>query len=167
MLSLDFDFDAEGRANVAALDNAAAHPDVAGKIGCFERIVESAAARVADEGMIGAWESIVVAESLQVGDIFQLAGTVGSFAGEGPISCRKSWGAGGQPDDGRGNIFTVEAIADEEVGGGPRLGKVGDIGDGWVAFCGVGEQGVGIRRRRRNFELRSLLSASRFGGFGS
>jgi hypothetical protein len=86
LLALNFDFDAEGWANVAALDDAAAHPDVPGKIGCFERIVESAAARVADKRMIGAGETVFVTQLAQVGDVFELAGAVRSFAGEGPVA---------------------------------------------------------------------------------
>jgi len=166
LLALDFDFDAEGRANVAALDNAAAHPDVARKIGGLERIVESAAARVADERMIGAREAVVVTELVEVGDVFELAGAKRSFAGEGPVARGKSWRAGGQADDRRGNIFTGEAITNEEVGGGPWLGQVGNGGNDWVGFRSMGQQGSGVRRRRRNFELGSLLRASRLGGFG-
>jgi len=60
LLALDFDFDAKGRADVAALDDGAAHPDIAGKIGSFQRIVESVAARVSDERMIGAREAVFV-----------------------------------------------------------------------------------------------------------
>src|SRR3984957_14776625 len=125
LLALDFDFDAEGGANVAALDNAAAHPDVAGKIGSLERIVKSAAAGVADEGMIRAGEAVVVVQPVQVGDVFELAGAERGFAGERPITRGKSWRAGGQPHNSRGNIFTGQAIADEEIGGGPWLGKLG------------------------------------------
>ena len=90
LLALDLDFDAEGRANVAALDDGAAHPDVAGKVGSFERIVQSAAARIANQGVIGPREAVVVAEPFQVGDVFQLAGTIRRLAGEGPIACGKS-----------------------------------------------------------------------------
>ena len=79
---MNFNFDAEGRADVAALDNAATHPDIAGKIGSLKRIVESTAARVANEGMIGAWETVVVAEPVQVSDVLELAGTIRSFARE-------------------------------------------------------------------------------------
>ena len=79
MFALDFDFDAEGWADVAALDDSATHPDIAGQIGSFEWIVESAAARIADKGMIGAWKAIVVPEPVHVGDVFELAGTVRSL----------------------------------------------------------------------------------------
>ncbi|SRR6266849_875566 len=106
LLALDFDFDAERGANVAALYNATAHPDVAWKIGSLERIVKSATARVADEGMISARKAVVVAEPLQVGDVFELAGAIRGFAGEGPVARGKSGRAGGQPDDRRGNILT-------------------------------------------------------------
>ena len=167
LLALDFDFDAEGGANVAALDNAAAHPDVAGKIGSLERIVKSAAAGVADEGMIRAGEAVVVVQPVQVGDVFELAGAERGFAGERPITRGKSWGAGRQPQNSRRNIFTGQAIAHEEIGGGPGLGKFRDVGDNRVIFGGMGQQGSGVRRRGRNFELGSLLRASRFDGFRS
>src|SRR6266404_670589 len=113
--ALDFDFDAEGRADVAALNNAAAHPDVSGKIGSLERIVESAAARIADEGMIGAGEAVVLAKPFQVGDVFELAGAIRSFTRESPVARGKSGRAGGQADNRRRNIFTGQAIADEKV----------------------------------------------------
>src|ERR1700757_2012326 len=104
LLAVDFDFDAKRGADVAALDNAAAHPDVAGKIGCFEGIVQSSAARIGDEGMIRMREAVVIAEPLQVRDIFELAGAKRGFAGEGPIAAGKIGGAGGQADDRRGNV---------------------------------------------------------------
>ena len=50
---LDPNFDAEGRANIAALDDGTADPDIAGEVGGFEGIVEGVAAGIADEGMIG------------------------------------------------------------------------------------------------------------------
>ena len=37
---LDSNFDAEGRANIAALDDGPADPDIAGEVGGFEGIVE-------------------------------------------------------------------------------------------------------------------------------
>jgi hypothetical protein len=119
LLALDFDFDSQGRADVTALDDGAAHPDVARKVGSLQRIIERAAARVTDKGMAGASETVVAAEPVQVGDIFELARTVGSLAREGPITCGKSGRAGGQPDYRGGDIFTRKAIADEEVGRGP------------------------------------------------
>ena len=76
---MDFDFDAERRANVAALNDSPAHPDIAGQIGSLERIVKSAAARIADKGMIGAGKAIVVPEPVQIRDVFELAGTVRSL----------------------------------------------------------------------------------------
>src|SRR6266403_5807963 len=115
LLPLDFDFDAEGRADIASLDYAAAHPDVAGQIGSLQRIVESAAARIADEGMIGAGEAVVLAKPFQVGDVFELAGAIRSFTRESPVARGKSGRAGGQADDRRWNIFTGQAIAHEKV----------------------------------------------------
>src|SRR6266403_3249746 len=115
LFALDFDFDAEGWTDIASLDYAAAHPDVAGKIGSLQRIVESAAARIADEGMIGAGEAVVLAKPFQVGDVFELAGAIRSLTRESPVARGKSGRAGGQADDRRWNIFTGQAIADEKV----------------------------------------------------
>ena len=80
LLALDFDFDAEGRTDVAALNDGAAHPDIAGKVGGLEGIVERTAARIADKGMIGPRVAVVVPEPLQVRDIFELAGAVRSLS---------------------------------------------------------------------------------------
>lgn len=167
LLALDFDFDSVGRANVAALDYGAAHPDVAREIGCFEGIVKSAAARIANQGVIGAQEAVFVAEPAQVGDIFELAGAIRRLAGEGPVARGKRWGTRGQTDDGCGDILPREAIAEEEIGRGPRFGEVGHIGDGRARLCCVGEEGGWIWRWGRNFQLGSLFRARGFGGFGS
>ncbi len=92
LLALDFDFDAEGRADVAALDDGAANPDVVGwKADGVERIEQSATARIADEGMSGMAEIVIVAESFEIADIFELASAVGRFAGEGPIARWEGW----------------------------------------------------------------------------
>ena len=80
LLALDFDFHAEWRANVAALDYGSSHPDVAGKVGSFQRIVERSAARVPNQRLIRARETVIGTQLVDVGDVFQLAGTVWSFA---------------------------------------------------------------------------------------
>ena len=80
MLALDFDFDAQRWTDIAALNDRPTHPDIARQIGSLEGIVESAAARVADKGMSGAGETIVITEPVHVGDVFELAGTVGSLS---------------------------------------------------------------------------------------
>ena len=136
---MDFDFDAEGRTNIAALDNGAANPDVAlaGKVDGLQRIVEGAAARVADEGMIGAGVAVLFAELAEVTDIFQLAVAVRGIAGENPVAGRGRRGADGETDDGRGDVFAGNFVANEEIGGGPGLGEVGQIGDDRVVFIGM------------------------------
>ena len=48
LLVLNFDFNAEGRANVAALNHSTADPDVARKVNGFQGIKEGAAARITD-----------------------------------------------------------------------------------------------------------------------
>ena len=68
---MDFDFDAEGRADVGALDNGAANPDVTGEIDGMERVVESASAGIADERMGGIAIAVVGTHFVQVGDVLE------------------------------------------------------------------------------------------------
>ena len=167
LFGLDFDFDAEGRADVAALDNGAANPDVVGRnAGGAQGIVERAAAGIADERMIGTLEIVFVAKLAEVRNVFELAIAERSFAGEGPIAGGGSGGAAGKANDGGGNIFTGEFVADEEIGGGPGLGKIRDFGDRGLGFGGMREGGVGVWRRRGNFELRGLLNDRLLHGLG-
>jgi hypothetical protein len=165
---LDFDFDAEGGADVAALDDGAANPDVVWrKADGVEGIEERAAAGIADKRMIGVAEIVIVAKFFQVADIFELAIAEGGIAGEGPIPGGKAGGARGQAYDGGGNIFASEVIAHKKIGGGPGLGEFADIGDHGIGIAGVGQSGVGIRRRRRDFNLGRLLDNGLLDGFGA
>jgi hypothetical protein len=168
LFALDFDFDAEGGADVAALDDGAANPDVVWrKADGVERVEESAAAGIADEWMTGVAEIVVVAQLFQVADIFELAIAKGGFAGEGPIPGGKGGGARGQAYDGGWNTFTGEVIANKKVRGGPGLGEFINIGDHGIGVACVGQCGVGIRWRRRNFDLGSLLDDRLLDGLGS
>src|SRR5690242_6726757 len=167
LLALDFDFDAEGWADVAALNDGAAHPDVAGKIGRLQGIVESAAAGVAYEGVIRARKSVVITEPVHVGNVFELAGAIGSLSGKGPIAGGKSGRASWQADNRCRYVFTREAIAHKKVSGGPGLGKIGYIGDDRVRLGSMGQQRRRIRGRRRNLNLGGLFSASGFRGLAS
>ena len=132
----------------------------------MERIEQSATARIADERMRGMAEIVIVAEFFEIADIFELAIAVGRFAGEGPIAGGKAGGAGGQAYDGGGNIFAGKVVADEEVGGGPGLGEIADRGDNGIGIAGMGQSSVGVRRRRGNFNLWSLLGDGLFHGLG-
>ena len=88
LFALDLELNAKGRANVAALDDAAANPDVAGKAGSFQGIVKRAAARIADEGMSGSAKAVFCFQLFKVGDVLEMAGAVGGFARKGPITVR-------------------------------------------------------------------------------
>src|ERR1700739_4679481 len=140
LLALNLDFDAERRANVAPLDYGPSHPDVAGKIGSLQRVVQGAAARVSDERMIGARETVVGTELVQVGDVFEFAGTERSLAGEGPVACQKSRRAGRKPHNRCRNVLSGEAISDEKVDGGPGLCEIRNIGEDRGRARGVCKQ---------------------------
>ena len=79
---MNLEFDAEGRADVAALNDGAANQDIAGKAGKSQGIIESMAAMIADEGMIGGTKTVLILEFLNVGNVFEFAGAVGSLAGK-------------------------------------------------------------------------------------
>ena len=162
LLALYLDFDAEGRANVAALDDGAANPDVAGagKIGSDEGIVESVAAGIADERVFGGAVVVTCAKSVDIADVFEFAGTVRGFAREGPIASDRGGRAGREANDGSGNIFAGSQIGNEKIDGGPRLGKIGNLRDHRIGFVGVRQKGIRIGGSGRHFELRSWFDAS-------
>ena len=103
---MNLDFDAERGANVAALHDGAANPDIAGQVDGPERIVEGASARIADKRMSGMAIVIFLAELVEVADVFELAVCIGRFAGEGPIAGRGGGRTRRKPDNGGRNIFT-------------------------------------------------------------
>ena len=119
LLAVNLDFDAERGANVAALHDGAANPDVAGQVDGPKRIVKGVSARIAHKRVSGVAIVVILAELVEIADIFELAVAVGSFAGESPIAGRDGGGTGGKPDNGGGNEFSGHEIADEEVGGRP------------------------------------------------
>lgn len=87
--ALDSDFNAERRANIAALNDAATHPDIAGEAGGLQRVIESAAARIANEGMPGGFIVIFRTELVEAVDVLELARAVGRFARKGPVAARR------------------------------------------------------------------------------
>jgi|SRR5271157_348035 len=163
LFALDLEFDAEGRADVAALNDGAANPDIAGKAGGLQGIVKSMTAVIADEGMIGGTKAVFIFEFIEVGDVFEFAGAVGRFARESPVAGRGSGGTAGKTDDGGGNILTGEAVAHKEIGGRPGLGKISNLGDGGIGFRGVRKRSGGIRSGSGHFNLGRRFNA---GGFG-
>jgi hypothetical protein len=86
LFALNLEFDAERRADVAALNDGAANPDIAGKAGGPQRIVESVAAGIADEGMSGGTKAVFSLEFIKVGDVFECTWAVGSSARKSPIA---------------------------------------------------------------------------------
>jgi len=154
VFALDFELDAEGRAEVGALGDGAANPDVAGEIGHFGGIEEGVAARIADHGVFGATKTIFVGEFVEVGDVFELAISVRGVHGESPITVRLVRRAAGEAHEKRGNIFAGEAVAKVKIFGGPGLGHLGDGGDLRIGVGSVGKQCAGVGGGRRNFELR-------------
>jgi hypothetical protein len=154
VFALDFKLDAEGRAEVGALGDGAADPDVARKIGHFGGIEEGVAAGIADHGVFGGAKTVLGGESIEVGNIFELTISVGGAHGESPVAFGLRGGAARKAhDDGR-NIFTGEAVAEEKIFGSPGLGHLGDGGDLRIGVGGVGEKRVGIGGGGGNFELR-------------
>ena len=155
--ALDADFYAERGADVGALHDGAANPDVAGKIDGAERIVKGAAARVADEGMAGAAVVVIGAQLIEVGDVFEFAIAVGRLTREGKVTRNRSGRAVRKPDDGTGNVLAGQLVADEEIDGRPGFGEVADLGDRGILFVGVREEGVRVGGWWRNFDLGSGL----------
>ncbi len=88
LFAVNLEFDAEGRADVAALNDGPANQDIAGKGSEPQGIVESMAAMIADERVIGGTEAVLSFEFLKVGNVFEFAGAVGSPAGESPVPGR-------------------------------------------------------------------------------
>ena len=88
LFTLNLEFYAEGRANVATLNDGAANQDIARKVSEPQGVVESVAAGIADERMIGGTKAIFILEFIEVGDVLECAGAVGSSARESPVSGR-------------------------------------------------------------------------------
>ena len=74
------DFYADGGTNVAALDDGAANPEIAGKIGGFERIEQDTGAGIADQGVSRGFVTVFLTQLIEVTNIFQLARAIDGFA---------------------------------------------------------------------------------------
>ena len=122
IFTADLDFYAERRTNVTALNDSAANPYIACKAGGFQRVVKSAATGIAYQRMFGGAILVFRAQFVDVGDIFQLAGAIRSFAREGPVSGRLGCGAARQAHDSCGHAFTGQSITNEEISGRPGFG---------------------------------------------
>lgn len=160
LLVVDLNFYAEGRAHIAALDDGATNPDVAGKAGGFHRVVERVAARIANERMTGGAKIVITAKDVEIADIFELASAVRGFARERPIATGEIRRAGRKADDGSGDVVAGGQIVDKKVSGRPGLGKIGDAGDDWIVAVRMREKGIRVGRSRRHLELRSGLDPS-------
>src|SRR6266850_2294606 len=167
-LALNLYFDAERRAEIGALHNAAAHPDsTAGKIGGFERVKHRAAAGVSDHGMLRGAEAVIIFQLVQVGEVFELAISERGFLLEGPVAACLGRRACRQTNEKRGDVFSSEAVANEKLSRGPRSGHLRRVGDPGLRIGGMREQSAWIGRRRGNLDLRLLFSGLWFHMFGA
>ena len=139
---MDLDQDAQRGTQVGALYYGAADPDIAENIHSFQRIEETAGARIADHGMTGG-VSVVMSELGEIGDVFELAAAVGRFHGDGPVGVGLVRRSPGQVDEESGDLFAGGAIYEEEIARGPGLFHVPDSGH---AGSGAGGARVGVRR---------------------
>jgi hypothetical protein len=154
LFALDFYFDAEGRTDVGALNDGALDPDVAGKVGGLQRVIERAAARIADERMRCVMVVVIFDQLVHIGDVLELAITVRGFSREGPISLGGIGGARGDTNQGGRHVFPCDGTANEEVLRSPGLREIRNVADGGVVLVGVRQKRIGIGRRRRHFDLR-------------
>lgn len=136
MLVADFEFDTDGRANVAALDNGATNPNIARQVGGFERIIEGVAARIANEGMIGGAVLVFGAEFVEITDEFELARAIGSLAREGPVAGNYGGRARRKANDNSRNVFACGEVPDEEIRRRPGFGELCQRGNyGMIGVC--------------------------------
>lgn len=133
-------FDAEWGTHVAALDDRAANPDVAGEADGLERVVKCVGAGIANERMRGGMIVVLFAKDIEIANIFQLAVAVRSLAGKRPIAIPEASRAGRNPNDRGRHVFAGGEIADEEIGGRPWFGELGKIGDHWMSRISVRQQ---------------------------
>ena len=165
---MDFDFDAERRANITALNDGTSNPDVVGReTAGAKRVVKGTATGITNQGMSGIFVTVLIAELVEVGEVLELAVAVGGFAREGPVTGRSRGRPGRKPDDGGRNALSCEPVAHEEVGGRPWLGEIGNVGNARIGLGGMRQGGIGVGWRRRDFDLRSGLDLSLFGRFRS
>jgi len=113
--------------------------------------------------MTGSAKAVFCFEFFKVGDVLELARAVRGSAREGPITVRRCGGTHRKAHDGGKDIFTREAVANEEIRGRPRFGEIGDFGDDRIALGGVRERSGGIRSGRGNFNLGRRLNTCEFG----
>lgn len=164
LFALDFDFNAERRANAAALHDGTANPDVAGEIDRFQWIVKRVTAGIADERMGSVAILVIGKQPVEIGDVLELAIPIIGLAGKSPIAGGGRGGGAGKPDDRGGNTLAGDGAADEEIRRGPGLGESGHFGDGGIVLISVRQQRIGIGRRRRDFNLSRRLDARSLSG---
>jgi len=160
---LNFDFDSEGWANVAALNDTSTDPDIAGQARGFQRVVKRTAAWIPNKGMLCGLIVIIGAELVEVADVLKLAGAVRGLPRKGPIGGGRSRRPTRKADDCGGNVLARKPVLDKEIRRRPRLRKVGYARDSRIFFIGVRERGRRVRRRGRNLNLRGRFDANGLG----
>jgi hypothetical protein len=166
VFALDLDEDAERGTQVGAFDDGSADPDVAEDVHAFEWVEEGAGTGIADHGVLGVAVAVVVAELVEVGDVFELAASVGRIHGDGPIAVRLVGGASGQADEKRGNVLAGGAVDEEKVARGPGLFHVTEGCDGGVGAGRARQSGEGVHSRRGDLDPRSGSRSSDVNLFG-
>ena len=147
------------------MDDGTANPDVVGReTAGAKRVVKGAAAGITNQWMGGILVTVLIAELVEVRDVLELAVAVRGFAGEGPVAGGSRGRPGRKPDDGGGNALSCESVTHEKVGRRPWLGEIGDHGNAGIGLGGMRQGGIGVGRRRRDFDLWSGLDLSLFGG---
>ena len=160
---MNFDFDSEGRANVAALNDTSTDPDIAGEGRGFQWIVKRTAAWIPNKGMLCGLIVIIGAELVEVADVLKLAGAVRGLPRKGPIGGGRGRRPAREADDGGGNVLARKPVLDKEIRRRPRLRKVGYARDSRISLIGVRERGPRVRRRGRNLNLRGRFDANGLG----
>lgn len=160
---MNFDFDCEGWANVAALNDTSTDPDIAGEARGFQWIVKGTAAGIPNKGMLCGLIVIIGAELFEVADVLKLTGAVRGLPRKGPIAGGRSRRPAREADNCGRNALAGKPVLDKEIRRRPRLRKVGYARDSRIFFIGVRERGPRVRRRRRNLNLRGRFDASGLG----
>ena len=90
LFTLNFDFDSERWAKVAALNDSSADPDITWEVRRLHRIIKGAAAGIPNQGMLCSLIVILGPELVQIADVLKLAGAVWGLPRKRPIAGRGS-----------------------------------------------------------------------------
>ena len=160
---MNFDFDSEGWANVAALNDTSTDPDIAGEARGIQWIVKRTAAWIPNQRMLCGLIAIIAAELFEVADVLKLAGAVRGLSGKGPIGGGRSRRPAREAHDCGGNVLAGKPVLDKEIRRRPRLRKVRYARDSRISLIGVRERGPRVRRRGRNLDLRGRFDTNGLG----